>query len=380
MREAMNAPAMPAQEAGKASARAEAAPTSPSRADVRKKRAERSAAQDGMRSPPATRARSAYSGLFPIALCLSFSLAACQPDLGAPASLVSSPRVLAVRGTPPEASAGSMVHFDVLLASPEGTVASPAANWSFCLSPKPPADNNGVGAACLRDDTQASIGGPIAETDATLPKDACQLFGPEVPSAKPGQPPARPADPDVTGGYYQPVRVKIAEADIDGAAAFGLERISCNLANAPVDVVQSFGKDYKPNTNPALTQVTAIVGSAAPVTVLVAPETTSPVSVKAGAAVSFSASWTEASAETFPVYDPATLTLVSHREALRLSWFATEGQFLHERTGAEEKDTATSTENTWTAPSKAGVVHVWVVLRDSRGGTDFGGFEVTVTP
>jgi hypothetical protein len=34
----------------------------------------------------------------------------------------------------------------------------------------------------------------------------------------------------------------------------------------------------------------------------------------------------------------------------------------------------------WTAPSTAGVVHVWVVLRDARGGAGWGSYSLQVTP
>lgn len=48
------------------------------------------------------------------ALALAAGAAGCKPDLGSPASLVTGPRVLAVRGTPAEAYPGTMVAFDVL--------------------------------------------------------------------------------------------------------------------------------------------------------------------------------------------------------------------------------------------------------------------------
>jgi hypothetical protein len=38
-----------------------------------------------------------------------------------------------------------------------------------------------------------------------------------------------------------------------------------------------------------------------------------------------------------------------------------------------------TTATSWRAPA-AGVVHLWVVLRDSRGGVDFAGYDLAVAP
>ena len=43
------------------------------------------------------------SHLAAIALAVAGLLGGCKPDLGSPPSLVTSPRILAVRGTPAEA-------------------------------------------------------------------------------------------------------------------------------------------------------------------------------------------------------------------------------------------------------------------------------------
>ena len=70
--------------------------------------------------------------------------------------------------------------------------------------------------------------GPPTVT-APVPADACFLFGPEVSSAE-----LRPRDPDVTGGFYQPMRVSVAGAE---TTAFGLLRIRCNLGSAGAEAV-----------------------------------------------------------------------------------------------------------------------------------------------
>ena len=65
---------------------------------------------------------------------------------------------------------------------------------------------------------------------------------------------------------------------------------------------------------------------------------------------------------------------------MRVSWYATAGSFEHDVTGRSESESETSTSNTWTPPDGPGPVHLWVVLHDSRGGTDFAGYDFDVTP
>jgi hypothetical protein len=307
------------------------------------------------------------------------ALTACEPNLGNPTSLVTTTRVLAVRGTPPDAPPNTMVHYDLLVASPQGTVSMAQALWSYCLASLPPADNEVVSNACLDDSAQSTLTGPSTSDDAALPSDTCQLFGPDVPSAPPGQPPKSPAIPDTTGGYYQPIRAEFPSLPVDGSPAFGLERIECGLANASADTLVQFNMTYVPNTNPTLASVSAAVASAT-ATAFSAETTAAPLSIPAGGQVTFDASWPVSSAETFPVYDITTFTLSTQRESLRVSWFATAGSFASDSTGRASDDMATDTANTWTAPTSAGTVHFWVVLRDNRGGVDFGSFDATVGP
>jgi hypothetical protein len=100
--------------------------------------------------------------------------------------------------------------------------------------------------------------------------------------------------------------------------------------------------------------------------------------IPAGKQLLLTSGWTPESVESFPVYDIASQKLVTHREALRVAWFATAGSFEHEVTGRTEEEQESTTDDTWTAPAAAGVVHLWTVLRDSRGGSDWASYDVTV--
>ncbi len=175
------------------------------------------------------------------------ALAACRPDPFERESLITEERILAVRGDPPESKPGQLVTYDLLVASPAGPVAAPAAEWAFCAAAKPLADNNSVSRDCLEAAVRP-LGGPSQAITAPTPEDACSF-------SRPRRPPRRripPRDADITGGYYQPVRARTP-----GLTAFGMERLTCNLADAPVGAVQDYLARYTPNSNPRITAVTA---------------------------------------------------------------------------------------------------------------------------
>ncbi len=311
-------------------------------------------------------------------LLAAWAVSGCKPNLGAPQSLIQGPTFLAIRGTPPEAAENGMVTYDALVVDTDGTVDSPPIGWAQCLIPDPPANTNDVAPGCLTipDDDP----GPSPTFTTALPSDACMLFGPETPVPMKGQPPTRPADPDTTGGFYQPVRATW-QSGAGPQLAFTLERISCALANAPTDVATQFAMDYLPNNNPQLADL-ILDPEGAMIPVYVTGSTGAPrvATVSAGQKVTLQADFSAGSAETFLVWDVVKLALDTQRESLRLSWYATDGQFDHDVTGRSQTEMETFTQNVWTAPTTPGTVHFWTVLRDDRGGIDFASAEIDVTP
>jgi hypothetical protein len=99
--------------------------------------------------------------------------------------------------------------------------------------------------------------------------------------------------------------------------------------------------------------------------------------VPVGARVALKASWPTTSAETFAFYDSASNTVSTKRESLTLAWYTSTGALDREATGRAEDDTATFSENAWTAPHAAASSELWIVLRDSRGGVDFASYRPT---
>lgn len=291
----------------------------------------------------------------------------CKPDLGARESLVTRTMVLAVRSEPAEARPNTAVTYDLLVATPTGIVPTPLARWAFCATPKPLTENGAASAACLRDAVTPIADG--ARVVATIPATACATFGPEITSAD-----IRPRDPDVTGGYYQPVRVEAAANEAEATAptvALGQQRIFCRVANAGAEVATELQTRYRPNANPILGpielrrndgRVDAATGA----------------TVALGETVTFRATWPAESAEEYVVLDVVTQTVLPGRESLRASWFTTSGAFESDRTGRTDDDRATFTDNAWTAPDVPGRAHLFVVLRDARGGVAWTTFDVTV--
>lgn len=287
---------------------------------------------------------------------LGAGLGACDDALDQRLAIVDAPRVLAVIAEPAEARPGATVAYRAVVVGPEGPLESAPA-WAYCTTPKAPTEDNAVSTGCVDGDGLIALapgGDPMSATGA-LPMDACLRFGPDVP---PGG--FRPRDADLTGGFYQPVRV-----DTAGLAplAFGMSRITCNLANATPEAFRRYALEYVANTNPVLDPPT-IDGAPIGAATRVAPD----------ADVTLAVTWPADTIEGYLYYDRDRQALVDRREALRVSWFATGGSFPVDAIAIDEpvgdEVGATSASIAWHTPagSAGDPVFVWVVLRDARGG------------
>jgi hypothetical protein len=286
--------------------------------------------------------------------------------------LIVGPEILAIKGEPAEVAPGGSASYSFLMVSPTGSVTDVQGAWDLCKLPKPPAESNSVASACVNSAPGADVG---ATFTVSVPGDACSLFGPNTPAPKPGEPSLRPRDPDVTGGYYVPVRLLVDVGLGETLMAFEFERIFCGLGGAPLSAIQEYNTTYKKNANPVLQGLSMVDATGTLVDLLGGAAV-----VPSGAQVALLASASPESAESFPVYDSASQTLKRDVETLRFSWFASDGKFEDDRSNADAVSLAAT--NTWTAPKVADnvVVPVWVVLRDSRGGVDWISTSLTVTP
>ena len=338
--------------------------------------------------------------------CLLPLLAACNPEFDNRASSVDAPRVLGVKATPAEAAPGASVSYRILVVNQQGTIEDPDVDWSFCTRSKPLNELNDVAAECFGEADFVTPFDSGRAAKGKLPKSACSQFGPDIPKTAAGQPPGRPTDPDSSGGFFQPVILSV-HAGTESISSLAETRITCGLANGAGDI-DAFRTATKTNENPAITAVTAVNLDN---TVLSDGAVDGPLHVPVGTRVALNVSWPPCpsepvcgdgmctsgetalgcaedcqsdpvgctGAESYGYVDPTTGQLAPRHEAMRVAWFATQGSFEDDHTGRTEDDFAVNfSDNTWQAPSTPGLVFMWVVLRDARGGTDWQSFQLQV--
>ncbi len=278
-------------------------------------------------------------------------LTACEPDFDLRRSRVDEGRVLAVVAEPPEARPGEPVSYMIVAAGPYGPIDDPGFDAAYCVIPKSLAENNSVATECMTDPGIAiEIAGGVARSP--IPSDACRLFGPDPP---PGD--FRPRDPDATGGYYQPLRITAFGQDV-----IHLERVLCNPADVAADVAREFSANYRPNRNPAPVRLEVLEHGR------LLEAAADGIELSVGAEVELRVDWSEAR-ESYAFVDRSAQAVIERREGLRVDWFATADGLAADRSGVEEGSDATSASNEFRAPSEPGVVHVWAVFHDSRGGS-----------
>lgn len=333
------------------------------------------------------------------AALLVLAAAACKPNLNETVSLVQEPRVLAVQATPAEGPPSANVSFAALVVDPNGNVASPDIAWEFCPDRNPLANLGPVNPVCLQADNPDLV--PIGsgpQTSGVIPDIACRQFGPDVPQVKGNETPGRPVDPDPTGGYYQPVSLFV-NVDASSLSSLYGTRIGCGLAQGTSDQANDYLARYHVNVNPAVQSLT--FGGGAPLVTDDKGVNTIP----AGQKASFEVSWAAcplsdtcgdgicgadesvascpgdcttpqgcAGAERYVNFDLQSQALLDAREGIHVSWFATGGSFDLDRTGREGSDQATTSDDGWTPPGPGQTVHVWIVLRDDRGGVGWAGY------
>ncbi|MGD0528511.1 MAG: hypothetical protein ABSE49_25480 [Polyangiaceae bacterium] len=313
-------------------------------------------------------------------------LAACTPTFSDTTSIVGASRLLAVQAVPAEAAPGGAFTMTALYVGPDGAQDPSGIDWAICLLQKPLGDPDPIATACFVDAssglTSLGAGGSVS---GSVPANACELFGPESPPPAPGQPAARPTDPDATGGFYLPVSI-----DSDGGQwSAALERISCQPSGVTQAVLTAFSNGYVPNQNPTIASLASVDADGGVVSIAPdAPGAGPALTVSAGQTLSLEVTWPECpstpaacgGAETYLLIDSTTKQVDSARESIVASWYATAGTFALDRVGRDGTDMTTSADNGWTAPPTPGPVHLWVVLRDARGGVGWGSYTVTVNP
>jgi hypothetical protein len=319
-----------------------------------------------------------------VSFIFACALAGCTPDFSDATTTVSAPRLLAVAGTPAEGPPGSTFTLRALYDDGEGPADAGSVEWATCLLQKPLGDPGSVNPACLGDLATGMLRLGVGDVvKGAVPTNACELFGPESLPPLPGQPSARPTDPDSTGGYYLPIRV--TAGGNDDSVAF--ERIACQPSGILESAFAAFSTGYILNENPVVSALSRF-GEAGTATAIRpdAPGSKPAITIEPGAVTSLRAEWPSCpatpaachGAETYLLIDESTRNLTTSRESMVASWYSSAGSFLLDRVGRDGSDVTSSVVNTWTAPTVTGVVHVWVVLRDARGGVGWESYTLDV--
>ena len=294
-----------------------------------------------------------------LAALIAVACLACGPDFDRSIGLVSSPTILAVRAEPPESQPGATVIYAALAATVTGADANADIAWSFCSAPPATTEDSPASASCVAGETDATATGTVVSL--STPADACRRFGPLGMPTLAGAPPSRPAPPDASGGFHQPIRL-----GWHTTVSVVLERLTCDPTGVSLDLSQAYRAARAPNQNPRLLPLAAaIAGQPADLNAL------PPASV-----VDLVASWPPESVECYVTVDAERATLVWRDENVWVAWFVTGGSLDHDVSQAVVRETMAG--NRFHAPASPGTLYLWTVLHDDRGGTDYAETTITV--
>ncbi len=338
---------------------------------------------------------------------LGLPLLACVPDFDDDTSQIETQRVLAVHAEPAEPEPGEAVQLVALVASDEAK--SPATlSWSLCTARRSPTEAGPVAQRCVTDfGSQTEALSPIGEgasVDLTIPSDSCRRFGPLPPPVEGEETVSgQPAAPDQTGGYYQPLILGFSGDSTE--PTLGSVRLLCGGANVPQEEIVKFNSGYRPNQNPEVADVSAVlVDDEEDIETLDWED-----GIVAGSTVEWTIHWAECpeqaecgdglctagenatvcaddcrtepvlgctGAEQYLLADPVSKTTIEQREVIEVSWYATGGTF--DLSTTDNDDVVTESNNRWVAPREPGEVQLWFVVRDSRRGTTWENVTVNV--
>ena len=344
-----------------------------------------------------------------ITLAATTLLAGCTPELDDRSFQIAGPRLLAIAATPAEAAPKTTVTLRALYVDPQGPRAAGDLAWAFCTARKPLTEQGTVSPACVSESGPelAPLGSGAAITGA-LPDDGCRLFGPDRPAPMAGEPVGRAVDPDPSGGFYQPVRLRVR--DDSAFTAIGAARLACGISGATPEQSVDFSRRYRHNEYPALAALTIVRSGSSTIVAPDAPGSDPGAIVARGERVILRAAWTScptspacgdgvcgadedlagcaadcttpqgcAGSEQYVWFDPEARVVSRRREAVRVSWYSTAGALDADTSGrAEDEADRADTDNAWTAPNEAGEARLWLVVRDDRGGVGWQSYRVRV--
>lgn len=326
------------------------------------------------------------------------SSSGCVPEFDTDLSQVGEVRVLAIAATPAEAAPRQMVQLDALVVGPEGEP-TPSLDFRVCLARKPLTELGAVSPECL---APRPASGAVQELPAgraaefVLDQDVCKVFGPLRPPPMAGEPAGRPVDPDITGGFYQPIVGSLGDA-----FTLGTVRIGCDPANVNRDQALEYKQLYRANEAPRIASVTLAGDALAEDAVTELPLGPAPLRVDWDPCPTESACGDGlctaredkmtcaedctipkgcTGAEPYVWYDRENTRVAPRHEGISVAWYTSNGRFDDEQTGLDEAEAQSrhDTQNVW-HPARSGPATVWLVIRDTRGGLTWKTLRFTVS-
>jgi hypothetical protein len=285
---------------------------------------------------------------FLVAALLSLAAAGCGNDFD-PASYLAPGqlRILGVVADPAEVAPGQTTTLTVITPDLPAPV---TYEWVVCTQPPPPGSSS-VDPLCLEADMGdflQPVAGDGPSAQVTMPADA----GPSTLGV-----------PDVTGGFYIPVRVRAQMGDQRVDTVYGL-RLSL--------------PQLEPMNHVPVIASAALVGEpldASPMMVSeLSADPNAPTPVAANSEPTFRLTLTPESFEVYPQLTgaPPNTTITMATEKPRFFWYADAGQFTEDTTGADQPDTQLKLDDSQHhRPAIGDRINLFVVVHDDRGGTTF---------
>ncbi len=274
--------------------------------------------------------------------------AGCSNDFD-PASYLApgTLRILGVVADPPEVVPGATTTLTVITPDLPAPV---SYEWVVCTQPPLPGSSS-LDPLCLEADMGnflVPVAGSGPSAQVTMPADAS---------------PKTLGVPDVTGGFYIPVRVRARMGDQTVDTVYGLR-----LALPGV---------LPPNHNPTVASA-SLVGEpldASPMLVSeLSTDPATPTPVAAGSQPTLRLTVTPDSLEVYPQLTgtPPNTTITMATEQPRFFWYADAGLFTEDTTGVDQPDTKLQLDDAkHHRPAVGDRINVFVVVHDDRGGTTF---------
>ncbi len=292
----------------------------------------------------------------------------CVPIVEEDPSRVREGQILAIQFEPAEAEPKETASATALVVK-ASEASAVSVDFDLCLARKALSELGPVAPECVgtgvKDDKVATPLGSGSNVSFAVPEQACRLFGPQRPPAEPGQPPGRPADPDASGGYYQPV---VARSD---DTALGGLRLDCGLPGASQAQVAEYNRNHQDNVNPKSTSVKLRVGSGPWQEVPLDSDIA--LSLPRDSAIVIRAEWS--APDSYQILSPEDRQLKEQTENYLVSFYSTVGRFVNHRVIADSRERA---DAQWQSPESRERVDFWVIARDGRGGVGWATFVLDV--